>query len=179
MTNLGMILRACACAALLGAGAASTAAAHPAQASGAHTAHAHEDRLARADARGARDALTLAAAATPRETGDLRAAIDSQIAAFGQDDFDAAFGYASPQIRRHFGTPENFGEMVRSAYPMVHRPARYSFGQLEEIGGRQRQSVVITDTMGRVWIADYDMIEIDGAWRIDGVRLRKAERLGV
>jgi hypothetical protein len=69
--------------------------------------------------------------------------------------------------------------MVRSAYPMVHRPARYSFGQLEEIGGRQRQSVVITDTMGRVWIADYDMIEIDGAWRIDGVRLRKAERLGV
>lgn len=105
----------------------------------------------------------------------VREVIASQLEAFLRDDFAAAFEFASPGIRAMFGTPENFGRMVRQGYPMVWRPGSYSFSTLEPRQGRPglRQSVVITDASGKVFVADYHMIEVDGAWRIDGVSLRE------
>lgn len=108
----------------------------------------------------------------------LHETIDRQIAAIARKDYDEAFSYASPQIQRRFVTPENFGEMVRLGYPMVQGAQRHVFGAIQPIGPRLRQTVVITDQTGRAWIADYDMIEIDGAWRIDGVQLRRAVQMG-
>ncbi|MAS44790.1 MAG: DUF4864 domain-containing protein [Rhodobacteraceae bacterium] len=117
-------------------------------------------------------AQEIAAAARIRET------IDRQFDAFRAEDLARAFGYASPSIRRMFGSPENFGRMVREAYPMVWRPGGYAFARLDRIGDGYRQAVVITAADGTTYVADYDMIRIDGAWRIDGVRLRQAPEAG-
>ena len=120
--------------------------------------------------------LALAAAPAPAAADPARIerVISGQIEAFLADDFDAAFDYASPDIRRLFATPENFGRMVRRGYPMVWRPESFRFEALEEIDGRLRQSVLIRDGEGRVWRANYWMIRVEEAWRIDGVTLEEA-----
>ncbi len=81
-------------------------------------------------------------------TADIRAVISDQIAAFRVDDVATAFGFASPSIRQMFGSPENFGQMVRSGYPMVWRPADVRFSALVERDGRKVQSVMVTDRAG-------------------------------
>lgn len=127
-------------------------------------------------------AVTLPASRAPAQeiaaAARIREAIDRQFDAFRAEDLPRAFGYASPNIRRMFGSPENFGRMVREAYPMVWRPGGYAFARLDRIGDGYRQAVVITAADGTTYVADYDMIRIDGAWRIDGVRLRQAPEAG-
>jgi hypothetical protein len=127
-------------------------------------------------------ALLAAALAAPgpaaAQSEGIERVIGSQIDAFLQDDFERAFGFASPGIRQRFGSPETFGRMVRQGYPMVWRPQRYEFQALESEGGRLRQEVWIADRAGKAWIADYFMVEVDGEWRIDGVSLREAPGLG-
>lgn len=105
---------------------------------------------------------------------DIRATIDAQIEAFRADDFATAFTYASPAIRRLFGTSENFGGMVRNGYPMVWRPARIRYLELREIAGTLWQRVMITDAAGGVHILDYQMIELKNGWKINAVRLLDA-----
>ncbi|MEC9434270.1 MAG: DUF4864 domain-containing protein [Pseudomonadota bacterium] len=117
-------------------------------------------------------AQEIPAAAAIRET------IARQFDAFRREDLAGAFDYASPGIRRMFGSPENFGRMVQEAYPMVWRPGGYAFAKLARAGDGYRQAVVITAADGTAYVADYDMIRVDGAWRIDGVRLRRAPEAG-
>ena len=119
-------------------------------------------------------ALALAAAlpaAAQEAPAAIRGTIQNQIDAFLQDDFETAFGYASPSIRNMFRTPENFGAMVRNGYPMVWRPRDVQFGELREIGGALWQMVTVVDAEGRAHVLDYRMIEVDGAWRINGVQI--------
>ena len=103
----------------------------------------------------------------------IREVIERQLRAFLGDDLAGAWGFASPAIQRLFGTPETFGRMVREGYPMIWRPGGWSFEALEPFGAGLRQTVVITDRAGTVHVADYDMVQVEGAWRINGVRLRR------
>lgn len=105
--------------------------------------------------------------------------ITDQIAAFQADDFDTAFSYASPNIKRLFGTPERFGQMVRDGYPMVHRPAEVTMLDQRPMDGRIQQNVMIRDQSGRVHMLAYQMIETDQGWQINGVQLLRAPELGV
>lgn len=127
-------------------------------------------------------AIGLVAAPLPAQeiaaAAEIREAIARQFDAFRADDLPRAFGYASPNIRRLFGSAENFGRMVREAYPMVWRPGGYAFATLDRAGDGYRQAVVITAADGATYVADYDMIRVDGAWRIDGVRLRRMPQAG-
>jgi hypothetical protein len=107
------------------------------------------------------------------QNAEIEMTIDSQIEAFLADDFNHAFSFASPNIQQIFRTPENFGVMVRRGYPMVWRPADVRFLELREIEGRLWQKVQITDGSGRVHILDYQMIELESAWKINAVQLLK------
>lgn len=103
---------------------------------------------------------------------DIETVIRNQIEAFRTDDFIAAYSYASPNIRRLFGSAENFGLMVRRGYPMVWRPNGVQFLDLQNNGGRLLQSVQIRDMRGAYHILDYVMVQTPEGWRIDGVFLR-------
>lgn len=128
-------------------------------------------------------AAPVAAARARAEDGEaaagIRRTISRQIEAFRADDWPRAFSFASPGIRGVFGTPENFGRMVRQGYPMVWRPQAFVFGDLEPRGERLRQTVILTDAEGRTHVADYFMVRSEGAWRIDGVRIRPRQGTGV
>ena len=117
--------------------------------------------------------LSLAAEA---QNAEIEANISAQIEAFKSDDLDTAFSYASPNIRQIFRTPENFGAMVRGGYPMVWRPGTVRFLELREIAGRLWQKVLITDPQGAVHILDYQMIELDSGWKINGVQILQAPK---
>lgn len=106
------------------------------------------------------------------QSDEIEGVIASQIEAFRADDFERAFEFASPNIRRMFRDPDNFGRMVRQGYPMVWRPRSFRFSGLARDRGHLKQTVVIEDLEGAVYVADYFMIETESGWRINGVTLR-------
>lgn len=109
------------------------------------------------------------------QQAEIEGVISDQIAALQQDDFEKAFTFASPNIKRIFRTPENFGVMVRRGYPMVWRPAAVEFRDLKEINGDLWQQVLIRDVKGASFMLGYRMEEVSGeGWKIAGVQLIKA-----
>jgi len=123
-------------------------------------------------------AAGLAGQAVAQE-GDIVATIRGQMDAFLAEDPARAFTYASPGIQGLFGTPDNFARMVRDGYPMVWRPDDVRFGPLRQVEGAQLQSVYVTDADGRAHLLEYRMEQIDGRWRIAGVRLLQAPEASV
>ncbi|WP_282169750.1 DUF4864 domain-containing protein [Ruegeria atlantica] len=105
------------------------------------------------------------------QNAEIEANIAAQIQAFKADDFVRAFTFASPNIQNFFGTPENFGAMVRNGYPMVWRPADVRFLELREVAGALWQKVMITDSNGQVHVLDYQMVQQENGWKINGVQL--------
>lgn len=105
------------------------------------------------------------------QQAEITETIQRQMDAFLAEDESAAFGFASPGIQGLFGTPENFGRMVRDGYPMVWNPGDVRFGQLVERGGLWMQNVYVSDAAGAPHLLEYTMEQIDGRWRIAGVRI--------
>jgi hypothetical protein len=58
-------------------------------------------------------AVTGAAFAENSARPDVTGVIQGQISALQADDFAQAFSFASPMIKRMFGNPDRFGQMVR------------------------------------------------------------------
>jgi hypothetical protein len=103
----------------------------------------------------------------------IRAIIQSQVEAFRRDDGEAAFGYASPDIRRLFGTPDIFMDMVRQGYQPVYRPRVFDFREIVDLHGQVTQKVHVVGPDGRPVTAFYPMTQLpDGTWRINGCYLQ-------
>lgn len=117
--------------------------------------------------------------ARAQEGARVEAVISDQIAAFQADDFEAAFDHASPDIRALFQTPERFGQMVRQGYPMVYRPQSLRFLERRAQGGFVLQRVMITDAEGRLHVVEYQMLQSDSGFLINGVRLLPPAGAGV
>lgn len=120
--------------------------------------------------------LSFAGLAQADETAKpaITGTIQSQMDALLKDDFEQAFSYASPMIKQMFGSPQNFASMVARGYPMVYRPADIRFLELREIAGALYQKVQVRDAEGRFHILDYQMIQGENGWKINGVQLLKA-----
>ena len=114
-------------------------------------------------------ALGLTGPAAAQESA-IEGVIASQIEAFQRDDFTTAFTFASPLIRGIFGTPERFGMMVRQGYPMVWRPADVQYLDQRQAGPFTYQKVLIRDQAGGLHTLEYEMIETEAGWQINGVQ---------
>lgn len=123
-------------------------------------------------------ALCLASQALADPAEDSGAVIDRQLEAIGRDAWAEAFVFAAPGIQQKFGTPENFGRMVRDLYPMVWRPSSVEHLGVETEGVYQLHRLELRDAAGRAYVARYYLREVDGAWRIAAVIIEEA-RLGV
>ena len=108
------------------------------------------------------------------QSTEIEGTINSQFEAFKADDFEGAFGYATPTLQMLFRSPENFKRMVTTGYPMVWRPAEVRYLELRERGGGLWQKVQIMDGKGFVHLLDYKMEETDLGWRIGGVVVLEA-----
>jgi hypothetical protein len=109
---------------------------------------------------------------------DIKSTIDRQIEAFQADDFETAFGFASPNLQRLFGSPDNFRSMVTRGYPMVWRPAEVRYLELADVNGSLWQKVLIKDQKGVVHVLGYRMLETDMGWKINGVQLFPSPGVG-
>ncbi|MEM9267354.1 MAG: DUF4864 domain-containing protein [Pseudomonadota bacterium] len=109
---------------------------------------------------------------------DIQGVISAQVEAFQADDYATAFTYASPNIKRIFGSPERFGQMVANGYPMVHRPSSVDFARLEERAGRQYQSVLFKDQAGGLHLLEYEMVPGASGWVINGVSIKRPGAIG-
>jgi hypothetical protein len=119
--------------------------------------------------------LAVAPAAAQDAAAEIPQVIQRQFDAFLQSDVEAAFGFASPNIRALFGTPERFGAMVQQGYPMVWRPSDVRFLDLREEGGLLWQRVRIRDEAGAVHFLDYQMVRTPMGWQINGVRFAEPD----
>ena len=113
------------------------------------------------------------------DADDIENTIRSQFEAFQRDDFDQAFTYASPTIKRIFVSPDNFGRMVRQGYPMVWRPASYRFLGLQDGPDGFSQIVEITDQQSVTHYLRYAMINTPDGWQINGVEILRGNPLAV
>ena len=108
------------------------------------------------------------------QDGPIEDVIQGQVEAFRAGDMEGAFAFASPGIRRLFGSPERFGAMVEEGYPMVWRPSEVRYLDRRELGSTVIQKVLMRDAAGVPWVLDYQMIECPDGWMIDGVRIERA-----
>jgi hypothetical protein len=111
----------------------------------------------------------------PNDAAAIEMVIRDQMAAFRRDDAAGAFAFASPGIRRQFGTAATFMALVQGGYPAVYRPREVEFRELRPEGGRIVQDVFVVGPDGVPTIARYFMErQPDGVWRIDGCVMLKA-----
>jgi ketosteroid isomerase-like protein len=109
----------------------------------------------------------------------IREVIEAQIDAFRRDDAAGAFSFASPTIKRQFGTAETFLGMVRTGYRPVYRPREIEFQGLEaaEDGDGLVQRVLLIGPDGQPVEALYLMQrQPDGRWRINGCILTESNQ---
>lgn len=122
--------------------------------------------------------VAVAANAQEERIPGIETTIQSQIDAFLKDDFETAFSYASPSIQAIFGNSSRFGQMVRNGYPMVWRPSDVKFLEIRRQGPFLFQKVLVRDAKGAPHVLEYNMIETDNGWQIDGVQLLAAPPVG-
>lgn len=125
--------------------------------------------------------LVLGAAAAAQEIDpvpEIEGVISDQIGAFQAGDAQAAFAYASPNIQALFRTPDRFVTMVQRGYPMVWGPAKVRFLEARRAGEAVVQKVLITDPAGALHVLEYQMIEGEGGWLINGVTILQGPQFG-
>jgi hypothetical protein len=99
-----------------------------------------------------------------------------QLAAFRRGDWAAAYAFASEMIQGQF-TLDTFREMVSRGYAPIAQSAAATVLGTEVVGaGRGYVAVRVQGQNGQTVDALYDLGEEHGAWRINGVVTRPAER---
>lgn len=116
--------------------------------------------------------------AEAQDRSAIEGTIGSQLDAFNDRDIEEAWSYASPTIQGMFGSPQNFGMMVQQGYPMVWTNSDVRYLELREIAGRLWQKVMLRDAQGGLHVLDYQMIETEGGWQINGVSILPAPDVG-
>ena len=116
--------------------------------------------------------ITFETNASELEKDKAKAVIEAQIQAMAIDDWPKAYSFASPDIRKRFGSPQRFKEMVLKGYKIVYRPRSISFQGVENFGVAPGFVFHMIGTDGQAARVVYLMIEDENeGWRIAGVRL--------
>ena len=92
---------------------------------------------------------------------NIKSVVKQQLEAFSNDDFEKAYSFASPTIKKMFSSPEVFRKMVIGGYQAVYRPQSIKMGSVEIIKGVTTLKVYLVDP--------------NGEWLISGCILSKAE----
>ena len=112
-----------------------------------------------------------ATAAFAQDNDAIKGVIDDQLSAFNDRDVNTAWQFAAPNIKRLFGSANNFGMMVQRGYPMVWDNADVRFLELRDVGGNLWQKVMLRDAQGGLHILDYLMVDTPQGWQIAAVQL--------
>jgi hypothetical protein len=103
---------------------------------------------------------------------DAAETIFQQLDAFRRNDYDAAYAFASGQIRQLFDR-RAFEQMVRRGYPEIAESTRAHVAE-RTLGpdGHAYLRLKIRGANGQRVEAVYEMVQEGGTWRINGVVAR-------
>jgi hypothetical protein len=111
-------------------------------------------------------------AQAPSTAKDVEAASEPvmrQLEAFRRGDFDAAYSYASEEIRQRFDRAQ-FEEMVRGGYPEIARSVFAVVAEGERgPNGNVYLVLKIRGANGQGIEAVYELVSEPGGWKINGV----------
>ena len=117
-------------------------------------------------------ALLVPAASAQPVVKDALAAADpivGQLEAIRRGDWEAAYGFASEQIRKQFDR-QGFERMVRGGYPEIASSTFYSVSQTRaEADGLVYVRVKIRGDNGKSIEALYEVVREASGWKINGV----------
>ena len=106
----------------------------------------------------------------------IKKTVKSQLQAFAEDDFDRAFKYAAPSIKKIFSSPDNFKLMVINQYPAVYRPKKVTFGDITTYRNGPALNVFLVDPDGNFVTATYMMEKQENNdWLIAGCILSMSD----
>lgn len=117
-------------------------------------------------------------AAEKSVTVTVQKTISDQLTAFGKDDAETAFSFASDLLHSYFDDAQTFLGMVKSQYPMVYRPKRFQFEETLEFDGVIVQNMVFQDANGVFFKALYALAQEDQKWKIISVQVVPLLRQG-
>ena len=119
---------------------------------------------------------TSAFSITDEDEQEIISVVSQQLQAFQEDDFEKAYSFASPIIKKIFPSPKAFAEMVVGQYQAVYRPKRVNFGAVSLKDGAPYLEVYLVDPNGEFVTAMYSMQQQEnGEWLINGCFLTQAE----
>mgnify|MGYP001247913279 FL=1 len=110
------------------------------------------------------------------DKANIKTVVEQQFEAFAKDDFEKAYSYAAPLIKRIFSSPEIFKNMVITQYQAVYRPKKIDFGEAKISRGAPTLNVFLVDPNGNFVTATYLMQrQPDNSWLIAGCYLNTSE----
>jgi len=101
----------------------------------------------------------------------IQSVIRDQLSAFQIGDHERAFSHAAPTIKQIFKSTDNFIGMVKNGYAPLYAPETFTFSRSLTQGDTMYQEVLVTDQNGKQWQAVYTLKQIDGVWKITGVKM--------
>jgi len=101
----------------------------------------------------------------------IQSVIRDQLSAFQSGDHERAFSHAAPTIKQIFKNTDNFINMVRNGYSPLYDPDSFVFSRSLKQGDTMYQEVLVTDQSGKQWQAVYTLKQVDGVWKITGVKM--------
>lgn len=98
-------------------------------------------------------------------------AIEAQLKAFRDDDYETAEKYQSAGLRENFRSLDEFRQMMREQYPQFarYRSVRFGEARCDPTGDRMQLQAVITGQDGVTVRAIYTVVREDGEYRVAGV----------
>jgi len=105
---------------------------------------------------------------------ELRQVIESQLAAFREGDYPAAYNCAASGLKAHFTLPA-FERMVKTSYPVIAQSRSAEFGVSLDNGREAVVSVTVIGRSGRIRHYEYILQREGVAWRIFGVKEARPE----
>jgi len=105
----------------------------------------------------------------------IQAVISNQLRALQRDDDVVAFSYATPTVRRQFGSPQAFMAMVRRGYETLYHHRSTQFLEAAILEGNVIQPVRIVTVDGEVIVALFTMEQqADEDWRVSGCEIAES-----
>jgi hypothetical protein len=117
--------------------------------------------------------LMVGSSSAEAQEEEIAAVISGQLVALAESDFGTAYKFASPSVQAQVPTTEDFAAMVKGSFPMMLAVRDVDFVDFYPTQQSILQRVKITNEDGTNYWFAYEMIVVNGAWRINGVsRLR-------
>jgi hypothetical protein len=99
---------------------------------------------------------------------ELTKVIESQLAAFRNDDYTQAYAFAATALKAHVPLPV-FERMVKRGYPLIAQSRSAQFGVIVDNGEQALVNATIYSESGRAAHFQYILLHEPTGWKITGV----------